>query len=102
MSNQTPLLTEEEILLIMHPLTQSAAILRWFKQNGFVDVKKRPNGMPLISRSYFDAITTSGIPSNLSSTKPLSRIQPNFEALRERYGNRAKARLIKCSSSDLI
>lgn len=51
-----PYLTELEIREIAAPLRQPAAIVRWFKNSGF-DVTIRPNGMPLVTRSNFDAVT---------------------------------------------
>ncbi|MFC7514585.1 hypothetical protein ACFQUU_06175 [Herbaspirillum sp. GCM10030257] len=57
MSANPLFLSNEEIFAIVHPLTQPAAIVRWFKHNRFTDVKVRPNGMPLIARAYFDQVT---------------------------------------------
>jgi hypothetical protein len=51
-----PYLTDPEILEIASPLTQRAAIVRWFKNNGFGVVRVRPNGMPLIMRSALEQI----------------------------------------------
>lgn len=53
-----PYLTEAEIREIADPLCQPAAIVRWFKKSGF-DVTVRPNGMPLITRSNFEAVKGS-------------------------------------------
>ena len=50
-----PYLTNEEIKGITEPLTQPAAIVRWFRANGFSDCKVKPNGLPLIYRSEFYA-----------------------------------------------
>ena len=49
-----PHLTDAEILDMVAPLQQPAAIMRWFKKQGFT-VKKKPNGMPLVSRAHFEA-----------------------------------------------
>ena len=51
-----PYLTELEIREIVAPLRQPAAIVRWFKNSGF-DVTIRPNGMPLVTRANFEAVT---------------------------------------------
>lgn len=51
----TPHLTTEEILDMVEPLQQPAAIVRWFKKQGFVVKVVRPNGMPLISRTAWEA-----------------------------------------------
>ena len=48
-----PYLTDNEIREITYPLTQPAAIRRWFEQNGFAGAKIKPNGLPLIFRSAF-------------------------------------------------
>lgn len=50
-----PHLTTEEILDMVQPLQQPAAIVRWFKKQGFVVKVVRPNGLPLISRSAWEA-----------------------------------------------
>ena len=95
MSMQSPFLTDDEILLIAKPLTQAAAIVRWFQQNGFADVKRRPSGMPLVARSYFDAVTMSGVQSQVLAARSDPVAQPNIDAFREKYGGRAKTRLVK-------
>ena len=95
MSAQSPFLTDEEILSIAKPLKQAAAIVRWFQQNGFTDVKRRPSGMPLVARSYFDAVTMSSVRSQVSAAKNEPAAQPNIEAFRQKYGGGAKPRLVK-------
>lgn len=45
---------DEELRRIAAPLTQPAAIRRWFARQGFV-IREKPNGMPLISRAHFEA-----------------------------------------------
>lgn len=45
---------DDEIRRIAAPLTQPAAICRWFVKQGFT-IRIKPNGMPLISRAHFDA-----------------------------------------------
>lgn len=56
-----PFLTDDEIRQIVNPLTQPAAIVRWFRQNGFENLRVKPNGMPLISRVYFDEVMGAGV-----------------------------------------
>lgn len=51
-------LTDAQILDIVKPLTQPAAIVRWFVREGFT-VKVRPNGMPLISSAHYEAVMTA-------------------------------------------
>ncbi|HEF5787054.1 DUF4224 domain-containing protein [Burkholderia multivorans] len=50
-----PFLTDVELRRIAEPLRQPAAIMRWFKRAGF-EVKKKPNGMPLVSRAHFEQV----------------------------------------------
>ncbi|WP_261530597.1 DUF4224 domain-containing protein [Burkholderia multivorans] len=50
-----PFLTDAELRRIAEPLRQPAAIMRWFKRAGF-EVKKKPNGMPLVSRAHFEQV----------------------------------------------
>ncbi|WP_261542839.1 DUF4224 domain-containing protein [Burkholderia multivorans] len=50
-----PFLTDDELRRIAEPLRQPAAIMRWFKRAGF-EVKKKPNGMPLVSRAHFEQV----------------------------------------------
>ena len=54
-----PFLTDAEITDMVTPLRQPAAIVRWFRAQGFL-VKVKPNGMPLISRSHFEALMAAG------------------------------------------
>lgn len=49
-----PYLTDEEIREIASPLKQPAAISRWLSDQGFV-IKRKPNGMPLVSRAHFES-----------------------------------------------
>ena len=58
--SRVPFLTDEEIRTIVKPLTQPAAIVRWFRVNGFTEMKIKPNGMPLISLEHFDAVAGGG------------------------------------------
>ena len=50
----SPDIPDDEIRRMVAPLTQPAAIRRWFIRQGFVVIAK-PNGMPLISRANFEA-----------------------------------------------
>nr|CCA79334.1 hypothetical protein BDB_50043 [blood disease bacterium R229] len=53
MNSPPPYLTDEEMLDLAKPLVQPAAIVRWFKGQGFV-CRIKPNRMPLISRQHFE------------------------------------------------
>lgn len=88
MSTAPPFLTDDEILQIVRPLVQPAAIMRWFRNNGFADLKPRPNGLPLVPRSRFDApMPVAG------GTAPSA--QPNVDAFCAKYGNKPKIRVVK-------
>lgn len=92
MSAQHPFLSDEEILEIVDPLTQPAAIMRWFKNNGFPDVKKRPNGMPLIARAYFDAVTAGAATRAQATETKEAGAQPNVQAYLDRISKHSKSR----------
>jgi hypothetical protein len=89
--SQLPFLTDDEIHEIVHPLTQPAAIMRWFRRNGFDQVKVKPNGMPLIGRTYFEQVTGGVLPKESESTLDRKPIELNIEALRARWSPEAKA-----------
>jgi len=87
-STVPPFLTDDEILQIVRPLVQPAAIMRWFRKNGFADLKPRPNGLPLVPRTRFDA------PAPAAASKEPSA-QPNIDGFNAKYGNKAKIRVVK-------
>lgn len=95
MSAQHPFLSDEEILEIVKPLTQPAAIMRWFKHNGFPDVKARPNGMPLISRAYFDAVTAAGAVRLPQAKEVDAGSQPDLQGYLAHCANRAKLKVVR-------
>jgi hypothetical protein len=86
-----PFLTDEEILEIVKPLRQPAAILRWFRKNGFDQVKPKPNGMPLIGRTYFEQVTGGVLPKRPEPALDRRLTEPNVEALRARWSPEGKA-----------
>ncbi|HSY29960.1 MAG TPA: DUF4224 domain-containing protein [Burkholderiaceae bacterium] len=86
MSGPLPFLTDDEIRQIVTPLKQPAAIIRWFRSNGFPYIKVRPNGMPLIPRSYFDAVTSG----HVSQAEP-ARAQLNVDAYLARFDKNRKS-----------
>lgn len=83
-----PYLTDEEIMSLMSPLVQHAAIVRWFRANGFADCRVKPNGLPLIPRSQCNTTPTGAAP--LLTEESSSSI--NVEALLKRYGKSAKSK----------
>ena len=83
-----PFLSDDEIRQIASPLVQPAAIVRWFKANGFDALKVRPNGMPLIARNYFDSVTTTAALKTATSTGE----QPDIAGYLAGLSRRAKSR----------
>jgi hypothetical protein len=94
MSALPPFLSDGEILEIVTPLVQPAAIVRWFRDNGFPDVKKRPNGMPLVSRAYFDQVT-AGSAKKADIHGPEIVVQPNVQAYLDRFAKSAKSKPVR-------
>lgn len=92
MSANPPFLTDEEIFAIVHPLVQPAAIVRWFKGNGFAELKVRPNGMPLIARAYFDQVTAGSTTAHGDTVE--AAVQPNVQAYLDRIKKGAKSRAV--------
>jgi hypothetical protein len=82
-----PYLTDDEILALTKPLVQPAAIVRWFRSNGFDALKIRPNGMPLINRTHFDAVT-SYVPPQKNTVHPTH--SPDSAALIAAISRKAK------------
>ena len=82
-----PYMTDEEILEIVKPLVQPAAILRWFKKNGYTCAPK-PNRMPLISRSHFEQVSGRATAANDAHGRndaAQSGEQPDAAALLARF-----------------
>lgn len=86
MNAMLPFLSDDEILQIVSPLRQPAAIMRWFRSHGFPNAQKRPNGMPLISRASFDQWGGSQ-PSNTSTTP---RVSLDIEGYLKKFAPHAK------------
>lgn len=89
MSANPPFLTDEEIFAIVHPLVQPAAIVRWFKNNGFDQLKVRPNGLPLIARAYYDQVTAG---STITTQTDTGSVQPNVQAYLDKIAKGAKSK----------
>ncbi|CAE6824004.1 hypothetical protein R69746_06187 [Paraburkholderia aspalathi] len=67
------------------PLRQPAAIARWFKQQGF-EVKTKPNGMPLVSRSNFEYVMRGVTATPGTGDIDHGRNRPDVDALMRRIG----------------
>ena len=80
--NPLPFLTKEEILKMVDPLTQPAAIRRWFECSGFSHFKIMPCGLPLVPRSFLDQQAGNDVSHGRG---------PNPDALRERFGKKKSA-----------
>lgn len=83
-----PYLTNAEILEIVDPLTQPAAIVRWFKNNGYT-VKVRPNGMPLVTRQHFEQVTGGNVDPVTSGGE-----QPDVTGYLKRLANKSKKKAV--------
>jgi hypothetical protein len=85
-----PFLTDVELRAITAPVTRPSAILRWFKREGF-EVKRKPNGMPLISRRNFERVMGGGNKSG-SADEPSNRGEsPNVAGFLSCFGKKKKA-----------
>jgi len=86
-----PFLSDTELRAIAEPLRQPAAIARWFQHQGF-EIRIKPNGMPLISRSHFEAVMCGMRASPSSASKALDENinSPNSAAFLQRFGKDVK------------
>jgi hypothetical protein len=80
-------LTDAELLEIASPLKQPAAIVRWFRGEGF-SLKTKPNGMPLITRSEFETTMGCRNKSAAAANVELSSEEPNVARLLARFEKR--------------
>lgn len=85
-----PYLTDAEIREIVSPLTQPAAIVRWFRSNGY-EVKVRPNGMPLVNRANFDAVSAGAAVKSDAGLSENPSTQPNVQAYLDRIAKHSKS-----------
>lgn len=74
---------DDEIRRIAAPLTQPAAIRRWFVKQGFT-IRVKPNGMPLISRAHFDA-HLSAAPAPAEATAETASNTPDVAGFLEKF-----------------
>jgi hypothetical protein len=79
-----PFLTDAELRRIAEPLRQPAAIARWFRRAGF-EVKRKPNGMPLVSRGHFDQVMRGRESTSIGSDDDVETNSPNAAALLQRF-----------------
>ncbi|WP_035060573.1 hypothetical protein [Andreprevotia chitinilytica] len=75
-----PFLSDVELREIAAPLQQPAAITRWFQRSGF-ETRRKPNGMPLISRQNFEAVMSGRQAAN-DPTHGSADSEPDSAALR--------------------
>jgi hypothetical protein len=78
-----PYLSDNELREIANPLRQPAAIVRWFKREGF-EVRTKPNGMPLISRTNFDLVMSGHAVTATESSADAGNT-PNVAAFLSRF-----------------
>jgi hypothetical protein len=85
-----PFLSDKEVREITAPLRRPAAMVRWFKKHGF-EVRPRPNGMPLVSRTNFENVMRGGArkPDCAAHDRQQRTPQekaPNIDAFLNRFG----------------
>ena len=85
----TLFLTQSEINEIAAPLTQPAAISRWFLHNGFY-FKSKPNGMPLISREHYESVMSGNPVPNALKTTPAEQ-SPDVANFLSQFKTKRKA-----------
>ena len=96
MSFALPFLTDTEVLEIVKPLRQPAAIMRWFKCQGF-SVRIKPNGMPLVLRAHFETATDPVHTAEVNL--PDTAQQPDVAALLERFAKQRERKRWAVSES---
>lgn len=84
-----PFLTDAELRIIAAPLRQPAAIIRWFRQQGF-DVRIKPNGMPLLSRNHFDDVM-AGRSGDTAHPARRNSGEPDVAAFLNKYKRTSKS-----------
>ncbi|MFP6558127.1 DUF4224 domain-containing protein [Paraburkholderia sp. B3] len=84
-----PFLTDAELRIIAAPLRQPAAIIRWFRRQGF-DVRIKPNGMPLLSRTHFDDVMAGRGGDTVHATRRRS-CEPDVAAFLNKYKRTSKS-----------
>jgi len=75
----TPFLSDLEIADFCDPLTQPAAQVRYLRRQG-LEVKVKPNGRPLVSRSLVDSILRGAVDAASVLAKD-SKASPDFAGL---------------------
>lgn len=88
----TPFLTDAEMRRIAEPLRQPAAITRWFIRAGF-QVKRKPNGMPLVSRDNFEQVMRGRQPTLVLNGGDSEAASPNAAALLQRFAQSNKRKV---------
>ena len=91
-SSSPPFLTDAELRRIAEPLRQPAAITRWFKRAGF-EVKRKPNGMPLVSRVHFEQVMSGRQSAPVGDDELAELTSPNAAALLKRFAQNNKRKV---------
>lgn len=87
-----PFLTDAELRRIADPLKQPAAITRWFQRSGF-EVKRKPNGMPLVSRAHFEHVMCGHRPGPAGDDGSDAAVSPDATALLKRFAQNSKRKV---------
>lgn len=90
-SSSLPFLSDAELRLIAEPLKQPAAIRRWVEQAGF-EAKRKPNGMPLISRSHFEQVMQGQTDYSMTRHSVVTEGSPDAAALLQRFAQSKRRR----------
>lgn len=86
-----PYLTKENMLEIAEPRTQPAAIVRWFRANGFPDCPIRPNGFPDISVAEYEAQRSQKRTESSTSSTEKPDVAGFLKKIADRSKNKAPA-----------
>ncbi|MGN6581025.1 MAG: hypothetical protein ACTHJ1_13730 [Bordetella sp.] len=87
MTDLPPFLTDAEIADICAPLQQPAAQLRYLHRLG-LNVKRKPNGRPLVGRADFEYVMGGRKQPIADPTPP--PVQPDVEALRAYFAQKKR------------
>lgn len=77
--SMTPWLSQVEVDDLCEPLKQSAAQIRYMREQGLT-VRTKPNGTPLVMRNHLEQVMNS-----IGKTKPAGKREPDRAALASRW-----------------
>lgn len=77
-----PWLLDPEVADLCKPLTQAAAQIRYMQNELGLNVRRKPNGDPLVMRAEFEALSAS-------TAKPTGKRGPSRDALVATFARQA-------------